>query len=423
MCCGVDLKDVRVKDMKRHEIGPDCIIIEDRIYDASRYRWEHPGGPLFVSMFGGRDATLAFQSYHMREFPHENMKDYLVGFLKGDIVSPDKEHSELSKLIKPVVGKGCAPTSQLIKAAGIFFAALVVEVTCIYERTWARSIILGILFALIGLNIQHDANHGATRALFGLSQNWIGGSRVMWLQEHVVLHHLHTGDCEMDPDAQMSPVMRGHEQSPWYPWMAFQHFYLFLLELGYGVVPILGIVEIIAWKHKLEEKYKLSELAKPWRLESILFHLLFYLRFGLIPYLQNELPKVVATLVAGGAYLAFFFFLSHNFDGVQFFDNSHPSGQFTGSFLRQQAASSSNVGGHSLCFVNGGLNYQIEHHLFPRVAHSFYPKISPIVKQYCEGKKVPYTHFETIFDNLKGVFYHLQRMSVKPTKKIHRKSK
>lgn len=413
MCRGVDLKAVCV-DMERHDIGSDYFIIEDRVYDASQFRWKHPGGPLFVSMFGGRDATLAFQSYHMREFPHEMMKKYLVGFLKGRTVSPDKEHAELSKLIKSVVGKGSAPNSQLVKAACLFVAALVMEVMCFYDRTWARSIILGILFALIGLNVQHDANHGATRALFGLSQNWIGGSRVMWLQEHVVLHHLHTGDYEMDPDAQMAPVMRGHEKSVWYPWMAFQHFYLFLLELCYGVVPVLGILEIVAWKHKFEEKYKLSELAKPWRLESIFFHCLFYVRFGVIPYLQNELPKVAATIIAGGAYLAFFFFLSHNFEGTQFFGNSHHSGQFTGSFLRQQAATSSDVGGPLLCFVNGGLNYQIEHHLFPRVAHSHYPKIAPVVKKFFAMKGIQYTHFESILANATSVFKHVKKMSVKP---------
>ena len=52
---------------KRH----DLVIIEDRIYDAENFQWAHPGGSLFVAMFGGRDGTLAFQSYHMRSLPHE----------------------------------------------------------------------------------------------------------------------------------------------------------------------------------------------------------------------------------------------------------------------------------------------------------------------------------------------------------------
>ena len=50
---------------------------------------------------------------------------------------------------------------------------------------------------------------GLKNMAWGLSQQWIGGSQVMWLQEHVVLHHMHTGDVHMDPDAQMAPAMRG----------------------------------------------------------------------------------------------------------------------------------------------------------------------------------------------------------------------
>ena len=47
---------------------------------------------------------------------------------------------------------------------------------------------------------------GLKNMAWGLSQQWIGGSQVMWLQEHVVLHHMHTGDVHMDPDAQMAPA-------------------------------------------------------------------------------------------------------------------------------------------------------------------------------------------------------------------------
>ena len=52
----------------------DLVVIGDRVYDAGRFQWAHPGGSLFVAMFGGRDGTLAFQSYHMRPFPHEKMR-------------------------------------------------------------------------------------------------------------------------------------------------------------------------------------------------------------------------------------------------------------------------------------------------------------------------------------------------------------
>ena len=115
--------------------------------------------------------------------------------------------------------------------------------------------------------------------------------------------------------------------------------------------------------------------------------------------------------MVAGYYLAFFFSLSHNFEGVHMqSDTTRPSnkGSKEQSFLYKQVrsihqmttnnslsqlneptskmaplqiATSSNVGGSLLCHLNGGLNYQIEHHLFPRVNHCHYPLIAPVVRQ------------------------------------------
>ena len=50
--------------------------------------------------------------------------------------------------------------------------------------------------------------------------------------EHVVLHHMHTGDVHMDPDAQMAPAMRGYSGSMYLPWMVLQHYYFFVARVG-----------------------------------------------------------------------------------------------------------------------------------------------------------------------------------------------
>lgn len=428
-------KSAQLEKFTRSEIyenRPDLVIIEDKVYSASSFRWAHPGGALFVSIFGGRDATLAFQSYHMREFPVEKMRNYCVGSLAETeaVVRPDKEHLELSeKVTKHLKKRTFAPSFQRWKALALFTAALCFEGLFLVKpttRTFLNSAVLGLLFAWIGLNIQHDANHGAmfkTGALnqiCGLAQAWIGGSQIMWLQEHVVLHHLHTGDPSMDPDAQLAPAMRGHFDAPWYPWMMFQKFYLLLAEAGYGIVPLfMAFFEVAAWAHKFEKKYKLSDLAfYPWGLQSLGMHCLFYVRFFVLPFLRTSddwpvtLAKVTTTIVAGGFYLAFFFFLSHNFDGVNFENGGQPDGSvaYETGFLRQQVNSSSNVAGRILCFFNGGLNYQIEHHLFPRIAHSHYPSIAPIVRDFIRSNNLAtYTHFPTVLDNLLSVFSYLDK--------------
>ncbi|KAH8059569.1 hypothetical protein JL720_13783 [Aureococcus anophagefferens] len=326
------------------------------------------------------------------------------------------------------------------KAAGLLAAAVALEACMLATaRTWAGSALLGLLFALIGLNVQHDANHGAMfrdgrkNALWGLAQSWIGGSQLMWLQEHVVLHHMHTGDVEYDPDAQLAPVMRGHAGAPWLPWMRFQQFYFLLVELGYGVVPMfMSFFEVLCWRHKFERKFALSRLAWRWGLQSVALHLLFYARMVAAPVAAGlraaaadpgaaagaavaaELAKVAVTVGVAGGYLAFFFFLSHNFDGVHFVAGAGESGDQRyperSGFLHQQASSSSNVAGEKLCALNGGLNYQIEHHLFPRVAHSHYPHIAPVVRAFCERHGAP-SPADSVGANLASVLAYLAKFS------------
>ncbi|KAJ8598110.1 hypothetical protein CTAYLR_009499 [Chrysophaeum taylorii] len=374
------------------------VTVDGHVYDAERFRWVHPGGPLFVSLFGGRDATLAFQSYHGRPFPHDKFKEYLLGTTSSS-TKPDPDLAELQTKVRKAVGSGRPTPFQRVKATGLVVLAILVELSCLYSRTWLKSSFLGLLFALVGLNVQHDANHGVMGG--GWTQGWIGGSQLMWIQEHVVLHHLHTG-TEMDPDAQGSPALKIHPEDPWFFFHALQHWYLLLLEAGYATVPLFGsFFEAIAWQHKFQRKYQLSELAKPWRAQSIAMHLFFYFRMLVIPAYQGELRKCLATMAVGGFYLAFFFFLSHNFEGVDFSQDS---------FFKQQVATSSNVGGSWLCVLNGGLNYQIEHHLFPRVAHSHYPTIAPIVKQYVTSKNIPYVHFPSVSSNLIAVLSRLKRL-------------
>ena len=73
---------------------------------------------------------------------------------------------------------------------------------------------IGFAAALVGLNIQHDANHGAisrnpwVNRVFGISQNWIGGSSISWIHQHVVQHHVHTNDIHLDPDVSARNIYR-----------------------------------------------------------------------------------------------------------------------------------------------------------------------------------------------------------------------
>jgi hypothetical protein len=156
----------------------------------------------------------------------------------------------------------------------------------------------------------------------------------------------------------------------------------------------------------------MSKLIFTNRMFEICTSLFFLARWVYLPYYQTNniftLVEIIPLFVVAGYYLAFFFVISHNFDGVEMFDKSNSS--CNQSFLYKQVSTSSNVGGSLLCFLNGGLNYQIEHHLFPRISHVHYPKIAPYVKDFCDKKKIPYRHFPDIQSNVMACVKHLYEM-------------
>lgn len=153
----------------------------------------------------------------------------------------------------------------------------------------------GFFFALIGLNIQHDANHGALSRngninwLFGLFQDYIGGSSILWLQEHVVLHHLFTNDTQKDPDIALgAPAIKLNPTHPSLPWYALQHLYVFPGQAMFGMkIVFLDLLELLRYQWVGE---KISALANYMYWPSIAMKLGFYLRFVVLPlYLVRSL--------------------------------------------------------------------------------------------------------------------------------------
>lgn len=400
------------------------VLIENKIYSVDSLASTHPGGEMFVKAFAGRDATEAFLSYHRKQFPHETQQNALKSTLPTSKKSPDvstmiteADFLELCALVEKVLPrhKSFAPTSYWVKMTVIltFSVGLEAYIHITGSYYWYLSAILGLFMALIGLNIQHDANHGAlsknptVNKLLGMTQNYIGGSRIDWLHQHVVQHHISTNDIQDDPDMSANDMLRLNPVKPLMKYHMFQYLYTFILLAGFGfAVTSSTLRNLIAWKNYTKISSKLTDL-KPFEISTSLF---FFFRWVVLPLSQQPsiytLLNICPMFIVCGYYLAFFFILSHNFEGAENFDK-HSTDK---TFLYRQAASSSNVGGSILCFMNGGLNYQIEHHLFPRIQHTHYPTIAPVVREFCLSKGIPYVHFPTISENVRSCLEHLYIM-------------
>lgn len=412
-------------DMSSYDtnIAVGTVQVDDKVYNAMQLAQIHPGGEMFVRAFAGHDASEAFLSYHRRRFPHAKMKSHLICSAKPRKSNPeedDKDYLELCEVVDKEIGRlqSWAPWHYYIKAFVILGSCVSLEMYMHYhaDYRWQYSACMGFIMALIGLNIQHDANHGAisrnswVNRFFGLSQNWIGGSAVDWVHQHVVQHHVHCNDVNDDPDIMGGWLLRLNPTKPLleHQWAQYIYVFCLLALFGFNVV-VQSILHLWRGKHLKD----MSSLLFSYRILESCTWLVFMVRWIALPIYRTRSAWVLVSLSPmysiAGFYLSFFFIISHNFDGAEMFDRSKGLNA-KNSFLYKQVASSSNVGGAFLGFLNGGLNYQIEHHLFPRMSHCHYPRIAPIVRAFCAKKCIPYVHFPTIGSNVASTVTHLWKM-------------
>eukprot|EP01039_Chlorochromonas_danica_P006031 gene6031-6641_t len=401
-------------------LSPVVVQVDDKIYDAKTLAKSHAGGELFVKVFAGRDATEAFLSYHRKRFPHDRLQSLCLGSAQPMKTFKDDDYLELCKLVEEVLprSKAFAPWHywlKLVVLLGLAFGLeLFIHTTKSYR--WYFTGPLGLIFAWVGMNVQHDANHGslspvaAINRLFGLTQNWIGGSALDWIHQHDVQHHIYPNSVTTDPDIVGNDFLRLNPLKPLHRYQLGQHLYVFLLFALFGMSYIVSSVgHVVNGFHYT----RMSVLVTKNRLFEEATIAFFVLRWIVFPLYQvpaiSTLINVLPLFIVGGYYLAFFFIISHNFENAYFYRDDKDEA-VKESFLRKQVCTAANVGGAWLAFINGGLNYQIEHHLFPRIQHSHYPTIAPIVRAYCEKKGIPYVHFPTVGENVASCVRHLHQL-------------
>ncbi|RNF03141.1 putative delta-4 fatty acid desaturase [Trypanosoma rangeli] len=403
-------------DSVAHAGKTDVMRIDGVYYDTLKLAAIHPGGPMMIKMANGTDATRIFVSYHRRRFPHAKYKhmqvasaDVQSGLISEEATPNFDLYLELCDKVRPFIGptKGFAPWYHFIKAAMCCMLVIALDLYAVFTwRPLYLTFLQSLAMAMVGLNVQHDANHGALSAnpvinrVFGLMQDVLGGSSISWIIHHNFIHHIYTNEPHQDLDLEIS-LLRLHRFVPKRYYYTLQHVYFLVLEAVFGPIHVLSN----AWFLWSGPEKRLQFISNEWKL-GCLMTLIPPLRLG-FSFLHastvfDALVGFFAQYAVGGMYLAFFFLISHNFTGVKKEGNTDGA-----CFLRAQVETSSSVGGWWLGQINGGLNYQIEHHLFPRVHHGYYHYIAPTVRTFCVQHGISYARFNTLWDNVISTVNHL----------------
>lgn len=304
------------------------------------------------------------------------------------------------------------------------YVSIYVIVMVLPVPMWVAALIaaaIGVLQALIGFNIMHDACHGSFSSrkrinyFFGLSVNALGSDAFMWRQKHNLVHHTYTNVDGVDDDIAKSPLLRMSESQPRYKAHRFQHIYLTFL---YGLSTLFWIV-LKDFQHYFGISGYNIETGKMKVIEHLMFWSSKMVYFGLylvLPMLVWGVgPAIVGFIIMHaflGLVMSFVFQLAHVVENVEF---EHHHGQETmieNEWAVHQISTTSDFAMNSkvATWLLGGLNFQVEHHLFPLISHVHYPAIQQIVSKVCADYGVEYRSYQTMRAAVRSHFRHMKRL-------------
>jgi linoleoyl-CoA desaturase len=301
---------------------------------------------------------------------------------------------------------------------------------------WIASPILLVLLVIImslglsgiGLSVMHDANHGAyskktwINKVMGYSLNLVGANAFNWKMQHNVLHHTYTNVHDVDEDINPRGILRLTPHSDWKAIHRFQHIYAWFL---YGLMTIAWMVvkdfiRIVKYhKNGLAKKHK-ANMTTEWiillvtKLVYVGYIFLVPVLFTPLLWWQVLLGIFVMHYIAGFM-LAIIFQPAHVIEGTEF-PLPDDTNKLENNWAIHQLVTTTNFGNKSRWFswYVGGLNFQIEHHLFPAICHVHYRNISAIVKRTAQEFSIPYKSSNTFIGALYGHAKLLKQLGLKP---------
>jgi linoleoyl-CoA desaturase len=301
----------------------------------------------------------------------------------------------------------------------LYIVPFVLLFTGVVTSVWialALCLLIGAGIAGIGLSVMHDANHGAysdrkwVNNLLGYSLNLVGGNAFNWQVQHNVLHHTYTNIFDADEDISPRGILRMTPHTGWKPFHRFQFVYAWFI---YGFMTLAWVFakdfnRLIRYQKDGLIGKQHTTVAKEWSI--LLSSKALYLSYTLIlpmVFLPFAWWQVCIGFFAmhyvAGFILATIFQPAHVVEGTSF-PMPDESGNMRNTWAIHQVATTTNFANNSRLFswYVGGLNFQIEHHLFPNVCHVHYRHLASIVRSTAQEFNIPYRTLPTFLQALLG---------------------
>ena len=304
----------------------------------------------------------------------------------------------------------------------VFFYALILSNRFGPWEMLGLAVILGMFAAFIGFNVCHDAIHGSYSAnptvnkYLGFIFNVIGANAYVWSITHNVVHHTYTNIPGHDEDIDVAPgLIRLSPEEKMKSFQRYQHLYAFFL---YGLASLSWVFrkDYKKFFQKRIGNYDNSKHPKGEVFNLFFFKGVYYTLFLVIPLIVLDVTwwqfiiGFIAMHMAEGFVLGLVFQLAHVVEGTDF-PYPDTEGNIEEAWAVHQMRTTANFARKSWLanFLCGGLNMQVEHHLFPKICHIHYRKISDIVKETADEFNVPYIENKTFWGALRSHYNMLKK--------------
>jgi len=404
-----ELRKFSWDEVKTHNSPSDCWVVLERevdgvkkglILDITEWAPGHPGGSIIYDGAGG-DCTIMFWSYHPLSLI-DNCSSYVNKFVVGEVENykcvydvGTKFQRTLKQRVEDKIPRSlwCSDWRMWCKT---FVILLTIALS--FWFGWIKGYILGVFvlgFALsqTGLNMMHDGIHAAYSkskvicGLAGFTFNIAGANYLTYRRAHAFGHHAYTNHLEYDTGISASfPVLRLHDRLGRSWFHALQHIY---------VIPIYLFSMVLFWLGDWEDMktfYNYPKRAAPsskfqWFV-AISGRVIFISWYIILHFWMFETRRALLDCLILGVEVGFFglifFVVNHWTDKAALITNqellSHTSDW---AMLQVLTATNFSITSSFWMHLSGGLNLQIEHHLFPSLIHTRLPEISSIVQQTC----------------------------------------
>jgi linoleoyl-CoA desaturase len=267
--------------------------------------------------------------------------------------------------------------------------------------------LMGAIVASIGFNVMHDGGHGSfsenktMNKIASYASSMMGASQFMWNMKHNMIHHTYTNIDGVDDDIEIGALMRMAPTQRHYKFHRFQHIYF----VGLYMMMYIFWVFFSDYNKYFSGKIGIMPLKKMSAADHIRFWVVkiwhaavfIVIPIVVVGWLSWLIGFVTLSLV-GGFILSIVFQLAHTVEDAHFPVADVESLKMPDEFAAHQIKTTANFATKDK-FVNwfvGGLNFQIEHHLFPKISHVHYPAISKIVQKVCQEYQLDYIEYPTM---------------------------